>query len=69
MFDETKAGVEGLVDSGVLKIPRIFINPPENLPKPTSSDVHLEIPAINLEGFEGRRRTEIVNEIREASET
>lgn len=68
-FDETKAGVKGLVDSGVLKIPRILINPPENLPKATSSDVHLEVPVINLEGFEGRRRTEIVNKICEASET
>ena len=28
-FDETKAGVKGLVDSGVVKIPRFFIHPPE----------------------------------------
>ncbi|KAK9107588.1 hypothetical protein Syun_023599 [Stephania yunnanensis] len=26
-FDDTKAGVKGLVDAGVTKIPRIFINP------------------------------------------
>ncbi|XP_056170507.1 deacetoxyvindoline 4-hydroxylase-like [Syzygium oleosum] len=30
-FDKTKAGVKGLVDSGVTKIPRIFVHPPENL--------------------------------------
>ncbi|KAK9127560.1 hypothetical protein Syun_016357 [Stephania yunnanensis] len=27
-FDDTKAGVKGLVDAVVTKIPRIFINPP-----------------------------------------
>ncbi|KAK9081598.1 hypothetical protein Syun_031686 [Stephania yunnanensis] len=27
-FDDTKAGVKGLVDAGVTKIPRIFIDPP-----------------------------------------
>lgn len=26
-FDDTKAGVKGLVDSGVTKIPRFFIHP------------------------------------------
>ncbi|KAJ4968298.1 hypothetical protein NE237_014999 [Protea cynaroides] len=28
-FDETKAGVKGLVDSGVAKVPRIFYNIPD----------------------------------------
>ncbi|XP_018720527.2 1-aminocyclopropane-1-carboxylate oxidase homolog 1-like [Eucalyptus grandis] len=30
-FDETKDGVKGLVDSGVTKVPRLFIHPPQNL--------------------------------------
>ncbi|GLT99434.1 hypothetical protein SLE2022_168730 [Rubroshorea leprosula] len=30
-FDDTKAGVKGLVDSGVTEVPRIFIKPPEYL--------------------------------------
>lgn len=66
-FDETKAGVKGLVDSGVVKIPKFFIHPAEKLSN--SSDPCFQIPLIDLGGFEGCRRTEIVNEICEASET
>ena len=29
-FDDTKLGVKGLVDAGVMKIPRIFIHPQHN---------------------------------------
>lgn len=69
-FDDTKAGVKGLVDSGVTKIPRFFIHPLENLPKSSDiDDICLQVPLIDLEGFEDCRRMEIVNKIREASET
>ncbi|XP_031262488.1 1-aminocyclopropane-1-carboxylate oxidase homolog 1-like [Pistacia vera] len=69
-FDETKAGVKGLVDSGVIKIPRFFVHSQENLPKSSDTcNFCLQIPLIDLQGFEGCRRTEIVNKIREASET
>ncbi|KAH9729437.1 1-aminocyclopropane-1-carboxylate oxidase [Citrus sinensis] len=69
-FDDTKAGVKGLVDSGVTKIPRFFIHPLENLPKSSDNDdICLQVPLIDLEGFEDCRRMEIVNKIREASET
>lgn len=30
-FDDLKIGVKGLSDSGVTKIPRIFIHPPETV--------------------------------------
>ncbi|KAI8005404.1 putative inactive purple acid phosphatase 16 [Camellia lanceoleosa] len=34
-FDESKAGVKGLVDAGIEKIPRIFVRPPTNSPETT----------------------------------
>ncbi|GMN53457.1 hypothetical protein TIFTF001_022597 [Ficus carica] len=71
-FDDTKAGVKGLVDSGVTKIPRIFHQPLESL-TPSSVSVHtnLSIPTIiDLENFgnDSIRREEIVNEVRDAPE-
>ncbi|KAK7857875.1 1-aminocyclopropane-1-carboxylate oxidase like protein [Quercus suber] len=30
VFDDTKAGVNGLVDSNISKLPRIFVRPPED---------------------------------------
>ncbi|KAH7577653.1 hypothetical protein JRO89_XS01G0281100 [Xanthoceras sorbifolium] len=70
-FDETKAGVKGLVDSGVAKIPKFFIHPEEDLPKSSDTcwDVRFQIPLIDLGGFESCRTTEIVDKIRQASET
>ncbi|PIA45338.1 hypothetical protein AQUCO_01700701v1 [Aquilegia coerulea] len=69
-FHETKAGVKGLVDSGIVKIPKIFIHPPENLPKESDSNANgFKIPVIDLEGVGGDRRKLIVEEIWKASET
>ncbi|EMS54466.1 hypothetical protein TRIUR3_18433 [Triticum urartu] len=34
-FDETKAGVKGLVDAGVKAVPDIFRHPPDPLPQCT----------------------------------
>ncbi|WCJ38389.1 2-oxoglutarate (2OG) and Fe(II)-dependent oxygenase superfamily protein [Euphorbia peplus] len=73
-FDETKAGVKGLVDSGITKIPKFFIHSPENVQKKPlelpNFDLQTEVvPVINLEGYEdSERRVEIVKEIRNASE-
>ncbi|KAI6674888.1 hypothetical protein NL676_002794 [Syzygium grande] len=69
-FDETKAGVKGLVDSGVTKIPKLFIHPPENL-HDLSSDVNrtgLQVPIVNLRGYQYSCRQDIIDGIREASE-
>ncbi|XP_041006519.1 1-aminocyclopropane-1-carboxylate oxidase homolog 1-like [Juglans microcarpa x Juglans regia] len=69
-FDETKAGVKGLVDSGVAKVPRFLIHPPESLPSSSPATMqYFKVPVIDLRGFESCPRTEIIDEIREASET
>ncbi|KAD2394400.1 hypothetical protein E3N88_41377 [Mikania micrantha] len=65
-FDDTKSGVKGLIDSGITKVPRIFIQPPDDFPLSTD---HFDLPIINLHDFNSDhvRRKEIVNEIKEAS--
>ncbi|KAK9153129.1 hypothetical protein Sjap_000609 [Stephania japonica] len=83
-FDDTKAGVKGLVDAGVTKIPRIFINPPgygdnhDYNEKLVSSGVGvgagddkkqlLKIPTIDLEHCMDNKKV-IIDEIRRAAET
>ncbi|KAL5732249.1 hypothetical protein ACHQM5_004895 [Ranunculus cassubicifolius] len=63
LFDETKAGVKGLVDSGVTKIPRIFITPPDNLVTPqASNNIHSGIPVIDL----AAGRNFVLQEVRRA---
>lgn len=68
-FDETKAGVKGLVDSGITKVPQIFIQTPDHDFSQAEGD--LDLPIINLMGFNSDpvRRKEIVKEIKEASRT
>ncbi|CAK7346432.1 unnamed protein product [Dovyalis caffra] len=72
-FNETKAGVKGLVDAGVTKIPTFFVHPPEHVQNPSSemtgNSASFQIPVIDFEGFESCRREEVVDEIRKASET
>ncbi|XVF71972.1 hypothetical protein PTKIN_Ptkin12aG0083500 [Pterospermum kingtungense] len=66
-FDETKAGVKGLVDSGAVKIPKFFIHPVENLQNPVAGGTStVQVPVIDLEG--GPRK-EILDGILAASET
>ncbi|PIA25967.1 hypothetical protein AQUCO_10200024v1 [Aquilegia coerulea] len=72
LFDDTKAGVKGLVDRGVTKIPRIFITPSDGrITKPVSEDVQMDIPVIDFKGIDKNvnARNRIVEEIRDASET
>ncbi|KAL7608958.1 hypothetical protein Lser_V15G13936 [Lactuca serriola] len=61
-FDQTKAGVKGLIDAGITQIPRIFIHPPETSTKTTMA---LEIPVVDLGSTD---RTSTVQKIRAASE-
>ncbi|CAN1129523.1 1-aminocyclopropane-1-carboxylate oxidase homolog 1, partial [Linum perenne] len=65
-FDETKAGVKGLVDAGIKQLPRIFHAPPHLLddrPTVPAGDPNFNFPIINLQG----KRSQIVEQIREAS--
>ncbi|KAK3024887.1 hypothetical protein RJ639_044024 [Escallonia herrerae] len=68
-FDETKAGVKGLLDNGVAKVPKIFVRPAEELAKELNSRrAHIQVPVIDLGGIERLdRRMEIVNEIKAAA--
>uniref|UniRef100_F6H8I5 Fe2OG dioxygenase domain-containing protein n=1 Tax=Vitis vinifera TaxID=29760 RepID=F6H8I5_VITVI len=67
-FDESKAGVKGIVDAGVSKVPRMFIQPPDNL---RTCSPQFNFPVIDLHGMDSDpiRRKEIVEMVREASET
>ena len=66
-FQETKAGVKGLVDAGMTKIPKIFVHPPENIS--IRGDEKPQVLVIDLGGFGGARRGEIVASMRSAAET
>ncbi|KAL5712150.1 hypothetical protein ACHQM5_014349 [Ranunculus cassubicifolius] len=68
-FHGTKAGVKGLVDSGIARIPKFFYHSTEELPKESKTKGEgLEIPIIDLQGVEGDRREIVVEEIQKASE-
>lgn len=69
-FDDTKAGVKGLVDAGITSLPKIFIRPPDELVE----ELHLghsqaKVPVIDLNGMEiDDQRKSIVEGLRRASE-
>ncbi|KAL6344203.1 hypothetical protein AAG906_035428 [Vitis piasezkii] len=70
-FDDSKAGVKGLVDAGVAKIPRMFIHPQHNLrEKSVSTNAQLRIPFIDLEGVNSDAilRAKIIDKVRNACE-
>ncbi|CAJ2659243.1 unnamed protein product [Trifolium pratense] len=71
-FDETKAGVKGLVDQGILKIPTLFHHPPHKFSKATNStNKKHTIPVIDFTNIDKdpNARQEIISKVREASET
>ncbi|XP_039002408.1 1-aminocyclopropane-1-carboxylate oxidase homolog 1-like [Hibiscus syriacus] len=72
IFFENREGVKGLVDSGIT-ILSFFIRSPETFPENASTDAplttRLQVPVIDLEGFESERRREIVDAIRDAAQT
>ncbi|KAI8561003.1 hypothetical protein RHMOL_Rhmol04G0301300 [Rhododendron molle] len=71
-FDDSKAGVKGLIDAGVTKVPKIFIRSPEEIAEELArrKSTDLQIPVIDISdivrGSEGREK--VVNEIWIASE-
>ncbi|CAN1312078.1 1-aminocyclopropane-1-carboxylate oxidase homolog 1 [Linum perenne] len=75
-FDATKAGVRGLVDSGVKEVPRIFHAPPhfmDNGPAFSPDDPNFKFPIIDLAMVHAvhdpAKRKQTVEEIRDASES
>ncbi|KAH6757099.1 hypothetical protein C2S53_020362 [Perilla frutescens var. hirtella] len=70
-FDETKAGVKGLSDTGLLKLPNIFVRPSEELGEELKHQkANAEVPVIDLTNFTSdERRKQIVEQVRNASET
>ncbi|KAK1379853.1 1-aminocyclopropane-1-carboxylate oxidase-like [Heracleum sosnowskyi] len=71
-FDDTKAGVKGLVDAGVEKIPNIFVHPPDPLDNNSGGKCkEFSIPIIDLERLDKdpKSHQEIVDKVLCASET
>lgn len=58
-FDETKAGVKGLVDAGITRVPRFFHNSFTNNPNPD-----VVIPVVDLQGD----RQRVVDEVKRVAE-
>ncbi|GMJ09996.1 Scopoletin 8- Hydroxylase [Hibiscus trionum] len=61
-------GVKGIVDSGISKVPRAFIQPPtEQINK--NNATKCEIPPIDLSKLDGPEHDQVVNQIVRAAET
>ncbi|KAI8005393.1 hypothetical protein LOK49_LG08G02765 [Camellia lanceoleosa] len=72
-FDDSKAGVKGLLDAGVTKIPRIFIHDKSMLPdshKSGSVISQFSVPIIDFEGINKgvAQHGEIIDKVRDACE-
>lgn len=67
-FDDTKAGVKGLVDAGVTKIPLIFRGGKFSSREKTGGELQLSIPLIDLEGIRENpsSRKETIEKVRDA---
>jgi hypothetical protein len=67
-FDDSKAGVKGLVDSGVADIPQIFIHESSTNDKFSSGHHNFTVPVIDFDGIheDASLRGKIVEELREA---
>ncbi|KAL2530325.1 1-aminocyclopropane-1-carboxylate oxidase-like protein 1 [Forsythia ovata] len=69
-FEETKSGVKGLVDSGISKIPKIFIRPHDELANESNHvRSNIQVPIIDLRGFktDDDHRKKIINDLKQAS--
>ncbi|KAG9135919.1 hypothetical protein Leryth_002614 [Lithospermum erythrorhizon] len=66
-FDESKAGVKGLVDAGILKIPHFFVTQSNDDEMSASSNIH--IPIVDLIDIKDKTtRKNIVEQIGQACE-
>ncbi|GMH26567.1 hypothetical protein Nepgr_028410 [Nepenthes gracilis] len=71
-FDETKAGVKGLVDAGITKLPPIFIDNNLELDHKAAkvNGPRFGIPVIDLQGIDGdeTRRRKVIEEVERSCE-
>lgn len=73
-FDDTKAGVKGLVDAGITTIPQIIIQDHHTKhkfdDKPICRDPKISIPIINLQRIhkDSSLRSQVIDQIRSACE-
>ncbi|KAL3506099.1 hypothetical protein ACH5RR_031481 [Cinchona calisaya] len=69
-FDDTKAGVKGLIDAGITSLPKIFIRPVDELVEESNiGRSQAQVPVIDLSGIQSDdQRKRIVSELRRASE-
>ncbi|KAI3974239.1 hypothetical protein MKX01_028271 [Papaver californicum] len=75
-FEESKAGVKGIVDAGIIKIPRMFVRPLDELTADLDHIEHVnsnfEIPVIDMKSVDQdnhRRHKEVIDEVRLAAGT
>ncbi|KAK6914067.1 Isopenicillin N synthase-like, Fe(2+) 2OG dioxygenase domain [Dillenia turbinata] len=69
-FDELKIGVKGLVDSGIEKLPKIFVHETDEADLKPANQTHCGIPVIDLGDINKNAisRSKVVNEVRDACE-
>ncbi|KAK7373637.1 hypothetical protein VNO80_07052 [Phaseolus coccineus] len=65
-FDDSKAGVQGLVESGVTKIPRMFHSENLDIIETSATDSSLKVPIIDLKHINSTLHTEVIEKIRSA---
>ncbi|KAM5553683.1 hypothetical protein ABKV19_025763 [Rosa sericea] len=69
-FDESKAGVKGIVDAGITKVPPIFVRPKKDPSTALNHKIsgHFSIPVVDLANNEGRS-AEVIDQVRRAAES
>ncbi|KAK1379850.1 Deacetoxyvindoline 4-hydroxylase [Heracleum sosnowskyi] len=70
-FDETKAGVKGLIDAGITKIPRIFVhNQAQPNQKPSPKQSISSFPSIDFKNIDidASLRSRVIEQVRDACE-
>ncbi|KAL6204851.1 hypothetical protein ACLB2K_022118 [Fragaria x ananassa] len=69
-FDESKAGVKGIVDAGVLtKIPEMFIHPQIDHGQETQTKFSISVVDLTDSAVGMSRHAEVIDEVRRAAET
>lgn len=69
-FDDSKSGVQGLIENGVTKVPNIFHCPQSDLKFGSASESKFTIPIIDLTGInvDSIQRVNVVGKVRHACE-